>query len=294
MKTRVILIISFLILLLPLSLPARDFRVGLMPAKESLPFYAEERLGVFRKHGINLVLIPFRSALERDSAFEAGKIDGAINDLVGTALLAKHGRNIKILRTIAKPGKDYPVFMVMKSGTATARPDIAVSYNTVIEYVTDRVLEREKPGEALKKTEIKSVPLRMQLLLEGKVGYATLAEPLASYAAMKGAKEAYRDTGVKGGHVLFVARGDLGEDFLRIVLAAYDEMCLEVNRGKARLKDLLWARLSLPPELKDSYALPDLPVKALPQKDDLQDVLSWMQRKGLLKEPVDYEKLVYR
>jgi NitT/TauT family transport system substrate-binding protein len=264
-----------------------------MPAKESLPFYAEEKLGVFKKHGINLVVVPFRSALERDAAFEAGKIDGAVNDIVGTALLVKSGRNIKILRTIAGPRKGHPVFSVLKKKGSGSGGEVAVSSNTVIEYVTDRILEKHKM-EGLKKTEIKSVPLRMQLLLEGKVGYATIAEPLATYVTLKGGERVFTDEDVKGSHVLFVAKVSMDDAFLKKVLAAYDEICAESNRKKAELKELLWAKLALPLELKDRYNLPDLAVKEVPAREEITDVLEWMKKKGLIKDYIEYEKLVYR
>jgi len=285
----------FLFLLLsPFCLYAGEFRVGVMPAKESMPFYAEEKLGIFKKHGINLVVIPFRSALERDSAFEAGKIDGAINDIVGTVLLSKSGRNIKILRTMAKPSKEYPVFRIMKSGNATEKKDVAVSYNTVIEYVTDRIIEKNALKGMLKKTEIKSVPLRMQLLLDGKVGYATLAEPLGTYAGMKGAGKVYTDWGVQGSHVLFVARGDMGNDILNRILAAYDETCMAANKEKKSLKGFLWTKLSLPAELRDNYTLPDMLIGELPGIAEIRDVQSWMMGKKLIKEFIDYDRLVFR
>ncbi|OPY81000.1 MAG: hypothetical protein A4E65_01292 [Syntrophorhabdus sp. PtaU1.Bin153] len=285
--------------LLPLVLGAhplmgREFRVGLMPAKESLPFYAEERYGIFKKHGVELVIVPFRSALERDSAYEAGKIDGSISDIVAVALLVKGGRNIRIMRTIAKPRKGYPVFTVLKTGRATASKQIAISFNTVIEYATDRMLEKQKMGSVLKKTEIKSVPLRVQLLTEGKIGYATLAEPLATFAGMKGAQRTYTDEGVRGSHVVFVARGDLGDGFLKSLAVAFDEICTRANKEKALLKEVLWAKLSLPVELKDAYHLPDLSIKELPARQDVNDVLSWMQQRGLIKESIPYEKLVFR
>ncbi len=288
-----------LVALIPLLLTvhssmAKEFRMGLMPAKESLPFYAEERYGIFKKHGIKLVVVPFRSALERDSAYEAGKIDGSISDIVAVALLAGRGRNIKILRTIAKPQEGYPVFTVLKAGRGTPSKEIAISFNTVIEYATDRILEKQKMSGALKKTEIKSVPLRMQLLTEGKLGYATLAEPLATFAGMKGAERLYTDEGVKGSHVVFVVRGDLGDRFLKSLAAAFDEMCARANKEKTLLKEVLWLKLSLPAELKSAYSLPDLRIKELPAGQDVNDVLSWMQQRGLIKEPIPYEKLVFR
>ncbi len=281
-----------LLVAVPSLLDAREFRVGLMPAKESLPFYAEERLGVFKKNGIELVLVPFRSALERDAAFEAGKIDGAVNDIVGTLLLQKGRRNVRIVRTLARPAPNTPVFRIMAGPAAGSIRDVAVSLNTVIEYVTDRILERKGLSAPMKKTEIKSVPLRMQLLLEGKVGHATIAEPLASYVELKGAKAYGGDEAVKGSHVVFVVRGDLEGQTVKSVTAALDEMNRRVNADKGRLKDLLWAKLSLPDELKARYVPPDLAVGEVPSKEAVADVTAWMVKKGLLKEAVPYDAVV--
>ncbi len=283
-----------LVILLPSLVSAKEFRVGLMPAKESLPFYAEEKLGIFKKYGITLVIIPFRSALERDSAFEAGKIDGAINDIIGTALISRGGKKAKILRTIARSKKNVPVFRIMKAKDPGSSKDVAISSNTVIEYVTDRIIEKNRSAAGLKKTDIKSVPLRMQLLLEGKVGWATIAEPLASYLELKGAGTAYTDEGVKGSQVLFMARTDLDEPFRKQLLAAFDEISLEINKRKGELKDLLWAKLGLPAELRQYYAVPDVGVKDLPARDEVEDVLTWMRTKNLLKEDLSYEGLVLK
>ncbi len=293
MKRCAFVIIVITLALVPLGLLAKDFRIGLMPAKESLPFYAEEKLQIFKRHGINLITVPFRSALERDSAFEAGRIDGAINDIVGTTLLARSGRNVKIVRAIAKPGRRSPVFSVMATPGDNGPSDIALSCNTVIEYVTDRIMEKEGRVGAMKKVEIKSVPMRMQLLLDGKVGYATIAEPLATYMEMKGARRVYTDEGVKGSHVVFVARGDLDGKFLRNVIKAYDDLCTETNKRKEEFKDILWKKLSLPAELKSGYHVPDLITGETPKREEVEDVHAWMRVKGLLKDKMGYERIVY-
>ncbi len=244
----------------------------------SEPVNAEEKLQILKKQGIKLVAIPFRSALERDSAFEAGKIDGA---------------NIKTVRTIAKPTRRSPVFSVMAAPAGRGQGDMALSCNTVIEHVTDRIMEKERPGNPMKKIEIKSVPMRMQLLLDGKVGHATIAEPLATYMGMKGAKRVCTDEEVKGSHVVFVTRGDLDGKFLKTVINAYDELSIETNKRKDEFKDLLWKKLSLPDELKTGYHMPDLITGEVPKRAEVEDVHAWMRAKGLLKAKIGYEKLVH-
>ncbi len=59
--------------------------------------------------------------------------------------------------------------------------EIAISNNTVIEYITDTL----RGDVQLQKLEVKKVPIRMQMLLDNEIDAATLPEPLASYALFK-------------------------------------------------------------------------------------------------------------
>jgi NitT/TauT family transport system substrate-binding protein len=62
-------------------------KVGAMPDEATLPYYVAEREGIFAAHGLNVTVVPFMSALERDSAFIAGEIDAGQNDPVGVRLV---------------------------------------------------------------------------------------------------------------------------------------------------------------------------------------------------------------
>lgn len=53
-------------------------------------------------------------------------------------------------------------------------------------------------GADVKKVEVKKIPLRFQMLMEGKVKAAMLPEPLASLAIFQGAKKIEGDYGLKG------------------------------------------------------------------------------------------------
>ena len=66
-------------------------------------------------------------------------------------------------------------------GTATA-----MSAATIIDYLLDRMKMEEKlPAGAVKNVEIRQIPLRLQMLLAGKVETALLPEPLVTVVEKK-------------------------------------------------------------------------------------------------------------
>ena len=68
-------------------------KIGVLQIEDVVPLYVAEQQDYYRREGVNVSLVPFLSALERDSALAAGAIDGAINDPIG-AILFDQGRGL--------------------------------------------------------------------------------------------------------------------------------------------------------------------------------------------------------
>ena len=79
------------------GIAATKIKIGVMPDEATLPYYVAVQEGIFTNHGLNVEIIPFLSAMERDSALIAGEIDGAENDPVGVALMRNAGYDLKIV-----------------------------------------------------------------------------------------------------------------------------------------------------------------------------------------------------
>ena len=56
--------------------------IGLMPDTDSIPFIIAAEYGYFAEEGLEIELIPFKSAMERDAALQSGSLDGAVSDLL--------------------------------------------------------------------------------------------------------------------------------------------------------------------------------------------------------------------
>lgn len=108
-----------------------------------MPLYIAEQEGFYADSGVQVELVPFLSALERDSALIAGSIDAAISDPVGALLLDK-GRGLLKMTTLclgAKPGEGvFAILASPRSGLQAVEElkgvQVAVSTATIIEYVT--------------------------------------------------------------------------------------------------------------------------------------------------------------
>ena len=79
------------------GIAATKIKIGVMPDEATLPYYVAAQEGIFTNHGLNVEIIPFQSAMERDSALIAGEIEGAEHDPVGVALMRNAGYDLKIV-----------------------------------------------------------------------------------------------------------------------------------------------------------------------------------------------------
>ena len=72
-------IIIFMVIMLSLiRIPAAyatTVRIGILPIVDALPFFVAKEKGFFKGLPLPVELIPFRSAVERDAAFQTGKLD---------------------------------------------------------------------------------------------------------------------------------------------------------------------------------------------------------------------------
>ncbi len=275
-------------------------KVGVMPDEATLPYYVAEREGIFANQGLDVDVVPFLSAMERDSALMAGEIDAGENDPVGVILLQNAGYNAKIVSLeLQETGEKMRFAIVASPGSKMSTvtdlegKKIAISSNTVIEYITDALL-----GDVhAEKVEVKKVPMRMQMLLDNEVDAATLPEPLASYALYKGAKlivsDAMLNKSVSQTVIVFSA------DFIKKnpesvdkFLAAYSEAVERINSDPESYRALLVEKIRIPEEIAGSYKMATYLQPQPYPREKFEEVLNWMQGKDLVQRDISYEDIV--
>lgn len=281
-----------------------ELKVGLLPNEEILPVYVAEQEGLFKKHGVDLEIVNFQSAAERDAAIQAGAVDGVEGDLLAVALIRQGGTPVKTVSLAmgATPAEGR-FAMLAAPGTITTveelkGKELAISKNTIIEYVADQMLVAKGiDSQEVKKIYIPKMPLRVQMLLQNQVTAAVLPDPLAAYAELKGAKVLVDDTKMEENisqSVYFFRDDAIKNKKLAIhkFLQAYAEGAQAVNKNPERYRDLFNEKIQIPIELQKTYPVPTFSPLQLPSPEDTQRIIDWLKDKKLLTEPYTYEDLV--
>ncbi len=283
---------------------SESLKIGLLLIEDSVPFYVAEQQGFYQQENLQVELIPFLSALERDSALAANAIDGAISDPVG-ALLFDQGRGLLKITALGlgkTPGEGIFAILAAPESTITSVDDlknveIAVSSATIIEYVTDRMLENKgfSPDE-IRKIEVKKMPIRMQMLLSGSVQAATLPEPLASIAAGKGARILLTDASADESlsQTVIVFRTDILEkrrNDVANLFRAYKSAVEAINSQPEKYRSLFVEKGRIPPFMAQNYPIPTYPLPAPFARSLYAPVIKWLRANNLI-EAIPYESMV--
>ena len=282
---------------------AKPLKIGVLPVEDSLPFYVAQEKGYFTEENVKVELVPFQSALERDSAFQAGAIDGEITDLIAAALLKNAGVDHQIVTTTLgiKPGEGrFAILAAPGSGINKAEQlkgvEIGVSQNSIIEYVTDQLLQEQgfEPDE-IKKIVVPKIPVRMEMLFKNQIKAATLPDPLATYAESKGAKVILDNSKEDISQVVLIFHTEALKSRSKEVtgtLQAYARAVKEIDANAESYRALFTEKAGVPEEIKDTYRIPHFSLPETPTQAQFDRAINWMLDKGLLKKALSYSDMV--
>jgi NitT/TauT family transport system substrate-binding protein len=279
-------------------------KIALLPILDSFPFYVAEAKGYFKKQGVRVKAVPVGSGLERDQLMQAGEINGMLNEMMSSANFNREKIQVKIVSAARKAYQNYPLFRILSApGSRIDTPEklagasIGISKNTIIEYVTDRLLSEEKiPAAQIEKQSIPVIPERYQLLMQGRIKAATLPDPLAKSAMQAGAGLVVDDAKYPryslsvltfSVQTLENRSGDV-----RGFLKAWDQAAADINASPEAHRGLLLKKIRVPKNVQQSYKIPAYPRKEVPEPGQWADVMDWMVSKGLLNQALPYEDCV--
>jgi NitT/TauT family transport system substrate-binding protein len=279
-------------------------KMVLLPIVDVLPMYVAEQNGYFEAQDIQVELVPVKSAQERDALIQAGEVDGMLTDVPGVGLFNQETVQVKIVATArrAYPGSPLCRLLAAPGSQIDAAIDLAgvkigISQNTVIEYITDRMLERSGLGtDQIAIEEIKDIPVRFEQLMNGQLQAATLPDPLASGAIVAGARLVVDDSQFMGYSQSVLAFNlQTLEDKPQIVgkfLAAWNKAVADLNSDPEAYRDLLIEKGRVPESVQDSYAMPPFPEGEITSPDQWADVVAWLLDKGLIEREIPYDEAV--
>jgi NitT/TauT family transport system substrate-binding protein len=281
-------------------------RIGTLPTEDALPLWVAEEQGLFAGTGLDVEIVTFQAAQERDAAFVAGEIDAYMGDIIAAAQMEAAGTEVTIATVMLGATSAEGRFGIVAAPdsayqdlTALAGVPVGTSSGTIQEFVLDGLMRQAGvPAADVTVEEVKKVPVRFELLMNGQLAAAALPEPLLTLAETQGAKLLADDTtGENLSQTVLVYSDDYlvapgGIESMSRLLEIWDQGATVINEDPDAWRDLLVDKARLPEPIKDTYAISAYPMSQVPTDAQVQAVLDWMLGNGLLTEAPTYADLV--
>lgn len=264
-------------------------KLGVLPTMECLPFYYADSIGIFDSLGIDVKLVTFEAAMDADTAFVNGCIDGIVTDLVKECIWRGNGdtAHVAMVGDLRLWLVTAPKARLLKAESIKEKI-IGITRHSSVDYFADKILESVKlQSTELNKPQINNLRLRGLMVDQDQYDGAILPEPYASEAVARGAKRLTGTEDLKLTNLLCVLFNDsvslVRKDEIQKIRQAYDMAVLALNT------DTLSNVLDFIPEQQRIF-LPDTLFKYVPMKpsityDDtmMTDVKKWVKGRGLVK-----------
>ncbi|MCB1219895.1 MAG: ABC transporter substrate-binding protein [Planctomycetales bacterium] len=302
-KTTIIALACALLMGSHRAAAAEEMQFGVLPVLQALPIFVAAEQGFFEQAGLELEVVPFQSAAEKDIALKAGAIDGYFGDLFTPLVVEGNGLDIAIVATNYRTGADTRMFAVLASKQSGITDvaglkghDVGISTASVIDYVTQQLLGKGGDPADVELLDMKNIGLRMQMLMSGELDAATLPEPLVTAAEKGGAVVLADDTGMLVSQTVLVFRQDYLDGNAGAVkgfLAAVDEANKWISEHPAEAREMMIKHTRLPEPLQQVFPVPVFPTKMdVPSSTTIAEVLAWLKAEGIVKKDLTYTGLV--
>ena len=276
--------------------PVEKLRIGVVSDLGAAPFIIAEQQGYFKDKGLDIEIQVFKSAVDRDTAFQTGNLDGSMADMLTAIFFNEAGFNVKMTsqtygnyRMVTAPKLSKEAFLKMD------KISVGISSNTVIDFATGKISEANAIQNKLNKVAIPQMPVRLEMLKAGELNAATLPEPLASAAVAGGGAivGSTLDYNLFPG-IFLMSKATLenNPEAVKLMYQCYNQAVEYLNKNDSKVYfDLLIEKLGYPASIKGNFKMPEF-TPALPaDKSTFEEVSSWMESSGLIKQKPKYEDL---
>ena len=272
-------------------------QIGLMPTMDSVAIATAYELGLFADHGIEVELIPFSSASDRDAAFQAGALDGATVDLIAVGLFNEGGHQVRA--TSVTTAHFTLIGQAQYTDLASlADGAVMISNNTAIDFVLDQMLfVYGLPDDHIIREEVGNIPARFEMVRTGGANAALISEPFAAMAAAEGLAVISDTFQIDFNPFVLAFSLDVIENRIDEIQAFYlalDEAVdfLNSNPAEAYL-DMIIELIGFPDDARNYIELPEFLPNALPDAEIIDIALDWLVGRELVSEVTKPESFIY-
>lgn len=274
-----------------------ELTLGLLPSIDAIPFVIAHEQGFDQKHGVLLDIETFKSAKDRDVAFQAGKLDGISADLVAISIYNEAGLDVKIASTtfgefdLLTGNSEIQEVKDLKGKT------VILSKNTSTQYTVAMMLKQAGLTEQdIRITEVPQIPTRLELLKNNKADAAILPEPFVTMGEAAGLRilSSTHQANVNPFVLAFPQSAiDAKADAIRAMYAAYDEAVAYMqSHDKADYIDLVIKEVGYPETLKEQIEVPAYVPSNQVDVKEVEAAFAWAREQGLLTKDIAPEDVI--
>ncbi len=307
-------------------------KVAILPVLDVLPMLVADAEGLYAKYNLTVEFVPVASAPERDQLITAGQVDAVLgvaclnslekaldkillvglpsqvdavmNEILSVMFLNQDSVQVQAVRFARAATADQAIFKINVAKDAGIRAvsdlkkvPIGVSQGTVIEYLTERLLQAEGfSGDEIQVIAVPKIPDRMSLLASGELKAAMLPEPFSTLAVQSGAPVVLDDSAhPEYSHSILTFRKEVIDqqpEAVSAFLAAVEEAVALINADPQKYAGLMVEKQLVPAPLAETFKVPTYPTAGVPSQSQFDDALSWALEKGYAKAAVKYEDCV--
>jgi NitT/TauT family transport system substrate-binding protein len=256
--------------------------IGVMPAVDTAPIFLAKDNGYFDELNLDVNIVLFTNAQDRQSALQAGEIDGAMTDLVALATNVAGGFELKA--TTLTDG----MFVMLANEGAVEKEAISVGLMevSVSNFLVDHWLS---DTYTLEKVYINAIPARLEAVAAGQLDMGFFPEPLGTVGQMKGLKmlvfEPYQ--GITPDVMAFTQTAiDTKTDALQAFHTGFNQAVVEIKQDESLARATLVKNIpNITEAVQDLMVLPLYHEARLPDEAYLQEVIDWTN--AMVETPLD-------
>lgn len=273
--------------------------VAVMPTVDCLPFYYAYETGIFNRLDANISLKTYFAQMDCDTAFCKQHADVAYTDLIRAALLQSKGTPLYVfMQTDGYHELVTAVSKRIRQPKQMKEKMVGMARHSVTDYLCDVLVEKGKfKADELYQPQINDIALRTAMLQNATLDAAFLPDPYATQAQM------HQNRGILNSKnekiqltAMMVHRNALKKaqkaKALKGLIAGYnqavDELKLPENQIKAKhlLRPYQVEQATL-----DSLKLPTYSIAKLPEQEQIQQAVNWIEKENLLKHNYNGDSL---
>ena len=284
-------------------------RIAAVPIAGFTPIYAADKLGYFKKEGLEVTIDKAAGGAQTLPLLVQGTLQLAVTPVVSVALANQQGFNIRIIPPALDEKRTPPgqtAQIVVASSPINSPADLKgkrVAVNTInsVNWLYDRAFVRSKGGidpTLVQYTEV-PFPSMVDALLRGHVDAINVPQPFHHIAVATGKVRVLGYPFVESQPGLHIAPYagtaawlDANPNTVKAFVNAMQEAVVYMRNNPKEAKRLIAEFTGAKPELIEVIPMDDWSLTL--SADDVEKTLQVMKKEGMLKKDLNAKEMMHR